>query len=101
MFPAVPHDDAVEPVDPGAYEEDPTRMAGRGADVHVKLLTTGEVVSLSVGLHTPLGIFRRQLENLTRIMVRATHLSTVAGGLACLCWARACGRAPSGAHVWG
>ena len=36
-------------------------MAGRGADIRVQMLTTGEVHKLSVGLHTPLGIFKRQV----------------------------------------
>ena len=44
-------------------------MAGRGADIRVQMLTTGEVHHLSVGLHTPLGIFKRQLESMTRIQV--------------------------------
>ena len=56
-------------------------MAGRGADIRVQMLTTGEVHSLSVGLHTPLGIFKRQLHSMTRIQV-STHStgSSQAGG---------------------
>ena len=44
-------------------------MAGRGCDVRVQLLS-GEVLPLTVGLHTPLGIFKAQLETLTGIKVR-------------------------------
>ena len=45
-------------------------MAGRGADIRVRLPVTGVEHNLSVGLHTPLSIFRAQLAKLTGIAVR-------------------------------
>ncbi len=45
-------------------------MAGRGASVTVRLPVTGEAHALTVGLHTPLGIFKGQLAGLTGIAVR-------------------------------
>jgi hypothetical protein len=45
-------------------------MAGRGASVTVRLPVTGEAHALTVGLHTPLGIFKGQLAGLTGVAVR-------------------------------
>jgi hypothetical protein len=50
-------------------------MSGRGAAIRVRLPVTGEEHSLTVGLHTPLGIFRAQLAQLTGIAVRARLLT--------------------------
>ena len=45
-------------------------MSGRGAAIRVRLPVTGEEHGLTVGLHTPLNIFRTQLAALTGIAVR-------------------------------
>ena len=45
-------------------------MSGRGAAIRVRLPVTGEEHQLTVGLHTPLNIFRTQLHKLTGIAVR-------------------------------
>jgi hypothetical protein len=53
-------------------------MAGRGADIRVQMLTTGEVHKLSVGLHTPLGIFKRQVRVCVSMLPPGILLLTVA-----------------------
>jgi hypothetical protein len=57
-------------------------MAGRGAAISVRLPVTGEEHSLTVGLHTPLSIFRGQLAALTGILVRVALLRAVSRAVA-------------------